>query len=157
MWLSRSRFELREEVPGTPDDVRTFYTDLANMKLVHPLVVAVDCLADREDVRGRRREYRVRDRIPLGPFRMGVTYRATVLITPGGVVCTEARQFPNVRLSGAVAFAPAGAGTTVTEVVDIEAPVPLMAFTAAQAEKAHAAMLAAIRDHFEKRSGGSGE
>ena len=45
MWLSRSRFELREEVPAAPDDVRTFYTDLANMKLVHPLVVAVDCLA----------------------------------------------------------------------------------------------------------------
>ena len=42
MWLSRSRFELREEVPAAPDDVRTFYTDLANMKLVHPLVVAVD-------------------------------------------------------------------------------------------------------------------
>ncbi len=59
MWLSRSRFELREEVPAAPDDVRTFYTDLANMKLVHPLVVAVDCLADQQDARGRRRDYRV--------------------------------------------------------------------------------------------------
>ena len=152
MWLSRSRFELREEVPAAPDDVRTFYTDLANMKLVHPLVVAVACLADQQDVRGRRRDYRVRDRIPFGPFSLCVTYRATVLIAPDGVVHTEARQFPRVRLLGRVTFAHAGAGTTVTEAVDIEAPRPLMAFTAAQAEKAHAAMLAAIRRHFGESS-----
>lgn len=44
MWMSRARFELSEEVPGTPDDVRTFYTDLANTKLVHPLVVAVEVM-----------------------------------------------------------------------------------------------------------------
>lgn len=153
MWLSRSRFELREEVPEVPDEVRTFYTDLANMKLVHPLVVAVDCLADQRDAQGRRRDYRVRDRIPLGPFSLGVTYRAAVLIAPDGVVYTEARQFPSVRLDGTVTFAPLGAGTVVTEVVDIEAPFLLMAFTAAQAEKAHAAMLAAIRRHFEESSG----
>ncbi|SEA57055.1 MULTISPECIES: SRPBCC family protein [unclassified Mycobacterium] len=152
MWLSQSRFELTEGVPGAPDGVRTFYTDLANMKLVHPLVVAVDCLADQQDVRGRRRDYRVRDRIPFGPFSLRVTYRATVLIAPDGVVHTEARQFPSVRLSGTVTFAPAGAGTTVAEAVDIEAPFPLMVFTAAQAEKAHAAMLSAIRRHFEESS-----
>lgn len=153
MWLSRSRFELREEVPGTPDEVRTFYADLANMKLVHPLVVAVDCLADQQDVRGRRRDYRVRDRIPFGPLSLRVTYRATVLIAPDGVVHTEARQFPSVRLSGTVTFAPAGAGTALAEVVDIEAPSPLIAFTAAEAEKAHAAMLVSIRRHFEESSG----
>ena len=82
-----------------------------------------------------------------------MTYRATVLMAPDGVVHTEARQFPSVRLNGTVTFAPAGAGTAVTEAVDIEAPFPLMAFTAAQAEKAHAAMLATIRRHFEASSG----
>ena len=153
MWMSRSRFELRAEVPATPDEVRTFYADLANMKLVHPLVVAVDCLVDRQGVEGRRRDYRVRDRIPLGPLALAVTYRATVLIAPDGVVHTEARQFPRVQLRGAVTFAASGAGTTVTEAVDIEAPRPLAAFTAGQAEEAHAAMLAAIRRHFEERSG----
>lgn len=153
MWMSRSRFELREEVPAAPDDVRTFYADLANMKLVHPLVVAVDCLADRQDVEGRCRDYRVQDRIPFGPLALAVTYRATVLIAPGGVVYTEARQRPGVRLRGTVTFAASGAGTTVTETVDIEAPRPLTAFTAGQAEGAHAAMLAAIRRHFEENSG----
>jgi hypothetical protein len=107
MWLSRSRFELGEEVPAPPGDVRAFYTDLANMKLVHPLVVAVDCLADRQDARGcRRRDYRVRDRIPLGPFSLGVTYRATVLIAPDGVVHTEARQFPKCGSSARSASRP---------------------------------------------------
>ncbi|BBX82892.1 hypothetical protein MAUB_07650 [Mycolicibacterium aubagnense] len=148
--MSRSRFALSEEVPAVPDEVRTFYTDLANMKLVHPLVVAVDCLVDRQDAQGRHRDYRVRDRIPFGPLALAVTYRATVLIAPGGVVHTEARQFPKVRLRGTVAFAASGAGTTVTETVDIDAPRLLTAFTAAQAEKAHAAMLAAIRRHFEE-------
>jgi len=153
MWLSRSRFELREEVPGAPEDVRTFFTDLANMKLVHPLVVAVDCLDDRRDAQGHFRAYRVRDRVPFGPLNLAVTYRATVLIAPDDVVHTEARQFPQVRLRGEVTFAPAGAGTTVTETVDIEAPRPLAAFAVEQAEKAHAAMLAAIRGHFEEGAG----
>lgn len=151
--MSRSRFELSEEVPAAPDDVRTFYSDLANMKLVHPLVVAVDCLVDRQDVQGRHRDYRVRDRIPFGPLALAVTYRATVLTAPDGVVHTAAHQIPKVRLAGTVTFAASGAGTTVTETVDIEAPWPLTAFTAAQAEKAHAAMLAAIRRHFEESPG----
>ena len=150
--MSRARFELSEEVPGTPDDVRTFYTDLANTKLVHPLVVAVEVMGDRHDSQGHHRDYRVRDRIPFGPLNLAVTYRATVLIAPDGVVHTEARQFPRVRLLGTVTFARAGAGTTVTEAVHIEAPRPLIAFTAAQAEKAHAAMLAAIRRHFGESS-----
>ena len=153
MWMSRSRFELREEVPAAPDEVRTFYADLANMKLVHPLVVAVDCLVDRQGTGGRRRDYRVRDRIPFGPLALAVTYRATVLIAPDGVVHTEARQFPRVRLRGTVTFAASGAATTVTETVDIEAPRPLTAFTASRAEKAHAAMLTAIRRHFKEGPG----
>lgn len=153
MWMSRARFELSEEVPGTPDDVRTFYTDLANMKLVHPLVVAVEVVGDRHDSQGHHRDYRVRDRIPFGPLNLAVTYRATVLIAPDGVVHTEARQFPKVRLRGTVTFEPVGAGTTIAEAVDIEAPRPLMVFTARQAEEAHKAMLAAIRLHFEESSG----
>ena len=150
MWMSQARFELSEEVPGTPGDVRTFYTDLANMKLVHPLVVAVELVGDRQGAHGPCRDYRVRDRIPFGPLTLAVTYRASVLMAPDGVVHTEARQFPKVRLCGTVTFEPAGAGTTVTEAVDIEAPRPIAAFTAEQAEKAHAEMLAAIRRHFEK-------
>ncbi|WP_073696480.1 SRPBCC family protein [Mycobacterium sp. ST-F2] len=153
MWMSRARFELSEEVPGTPDDVRTFYTDLANTKLVHPLVVAVEVMGDRHDSQGHHRDYRVRDRIPFGPLNLAVTYRATVLIAPDGVVRTQARQFPKVRLCGTVTFAPADGGTTVTETVHIEVPRPLAPFTARQAESAHKAMLAAIRRHFEESSG----
>ena len=152
MWMCRARFELSREVPGTPDDVRTFYTDLANMKLVYPLVVAVELVGDRHDSQGHHRDYRVRDRIPFGPLTLAVTYNATVLVAPDGVVHTEARQFPKVRLRGRVTFAPTGAGTTVTETVDIAAPRLIAAFTASQAEKAHTEMLAAIRRHFEKTS-----
>ncbi|MDR3665030.1 MAG: SRPBCC family protein, partial [Mycobacterium sp.] len=112
--MARSRCELSADVPAAPDRVRAFYADLDNMKLVHPLVVAVDCTDNRQNAQGWHRAYRVRDRIPLGPFTLPVTYRAAVHIAPDGLVRTEARQFPRVRLYGTVTFAPAAGGTKVT-------------------------------------------
>jgi hypothetical protein len=147
--MARSRCELNVEVPTTADRVRAFYTDLENMKLVHPLVVAVDCTGNRQDAQGWHRTYQVRDRIPVGPFTLPVTYRATVQIAPDGVVHTEAYQVPRVRLQGTVTFAPTAGGTRVTESIDIDAPRPIAAFTVREAEKAHSTMLAASRRYFE--------
>ena len=39
-WMTRVERTLSEDVPGTPDDVRGFYADLDNIKLVHPLVAS---------------------------------------------------------------------------------------------------------------------
>ncbi len=95
--------------------------------------------------------YRVRDRIPLGPLTMPITYWARVQVPTDGDVITEARQFPRVRLSGVVSFQPTEVGTRLTERLSIAAPRLLAAVTEREAVDAHGVMLAGIRSHFEKR------
>ena len=151
MWTVQSRRRLIAEVSAPPDRVREFYTDLHNMALVHPLVVSVRCVRERADPAGDFRDYRIRDRIPLGPLTLSVRYRASVLATPDGLVHTEARQFPKVRLLGTVTFAADGAGTVITESIDISAPRPLAAFTVDRAVEAHTAMLAQIGEYFRRQ------
>ncbi len=150
-WVARSEHTLTEDVPAGPDRVRDFYVDLDNLKLVHPLIVSVQTLSRGETPDGVVHSYRVRDRIPLGPFTLNNTYRATVRVPVDGDVLTEADQSPGVHLRGTVSFEPIAFGTRLTERVRIAAPRPLAAITTREAVKAHRAMLAGIRRHFEER------
>ncbi|OBI55786.1 SRPBCC family protein [Mycobacterium sp. E796] len=148
-WTAHAETELSEEVPAPPEDVRDFYVDLDNIKLVHPLIVSVQATSRDETPEGYLQSYRVVDRIPLGPFTMRITYRARLHVRTDGEVTTEADQSPGVRLRGRVSFAPIDGGTRVTERIRIAAPRPLAAMTTREAVKAHAEMLAGIRRHFE--------
>lgn len=148
-WIGRVERTLAEDVPGDPADVRAFYADLENIRLVHPLVVSLRTVYRSETADGYEQAYRVTDRVPVGPLRLRTSYRAHVRVPPAGDIATDARQFPRIRLRGRVSFAPTATGTRVTETVEIEAPRPLLAFTAGQAASAHTAMLAGIRRHFE--------
>ena len=123
--------------------------DLDNIKLVHPLIVSVQTMSRTETPDGYRQSYRVVDRIPLGPFTMQITYQARLHVPAEGDVLTEADQSPGVRLRGTVSFEPIDGGTRVTERIRIAAPRPLAAITTREAVKAHIAMLAGIRRHFE--------
>lgn len=140
---------MTEDVPGPPDEVRDFYVDLDNIKLVHPLIVSVETLSRTETPDGYRQSYRVVDRIPLGPFTIRITYRARLHVPATGDVLTEADQSPGVRLRGTVSFEPADGGTRVTERIRIAAPRLLAPVTIREAVKAHTEMLAGIRRHFE--------
>jgi len=93
----------------------------------------------------------VRDRIPLGPLSIRITYWASVEVPIDGDVITEARQFPRVRLNGIVAFESIASGTRLTERLRIAAPRLLAPTTRREAVTAHTAMLAGIRSHFENR------
>jgi hypothetical protein len=148
-WIVGSEHSLVETVPAPPTVVRDFYVDLDNIKAVHPLVIAVDTISSEETAEGHTQTYRVRDRIPLGPLRLGIAYTATVHVPVDGDVRTEARQFPSVRLNGVVSFDGTDEGTCVTERLAIEAPRPLAAVTVRQALDAHVEMLAGIRRHFQ--------
>jgi len=148
MWTAQTRRRLSADVPAAPDEVRVFYCDLHNMTKVHPLVMSVHCEKHQIGPDGDYRDYRIDDRIPLGPLALRVRYRASVLLAPDGVAHTRARQFPQVQLDGTVTFTPAAAGTTITECIDISAPRPLAGYTVRQAVKAHTAMLARIGDYF---------
>ena len=140
---------LAEDVPGAPDEVRAHYVDLNNIKAVHPLVVAVDSLSRTATDDGYVQLYRVRDRIPLGPLTLPISYTARLEVPSSGPVLTQARQFPAVRLDSVVSFDPIPEGTRLTERIRFTAPWPLLAVTVRQAVQAHNEMLAGIRRHFK--------
>jgi polyketide cyclase/dehydrase/lipid transport protein len=148
-WIDSSEHTVVETVPAPPADVRDFYVDLDNILAVHPLVVGVETIAREDTGDGYCQTYRVRDRIPFGPFRLGIAYTASVRVPVDGAVRTEAIQFPQVRLHGVVSFDGTDDGTRVTERLTIEAPRPLATLTVRQAVAAHVEMLAGIRRRFE--------
>lgn len=148
-WITRVERTLNEDVPGPPGDVRAFYADLDNIKLVHPLVVSVRTVDRSETADGYVQTYRVSDRIPLGPLRLRTSYVAQLSVPVTGHVSSEARQFPRVRLRGSVTFEPTPTGTRIVERIRIEAPWPLASVTTRKAVEAHTEMLAGIRRSFE--------
>ena len=93
LWIAHTARTLSEEIPAPPDQVRDFYVDLDNIKVVHPLVVSVQTLSRDHTADGYQQTYRVRDRIPLGPLSLGIAYWARVEVPQHGDVITEARQF----------------------------------------------------------------
>jgi len=149
-WIAHAAESVTEEIPATPDEVRDFYVDLDNIKVVHPLVVSLQTISRSENADGYVQTYRVRDRIPLGALAIRISYWARVEVPVHGDVLTEARQFPQVRLRGVVTFEPTDVGTRLTERLQIAAPRALAAMTRRQAVEAHVAMLAGIRSHFEQ-------
>jgi hypothetical protein len=151
LWITHAERTISEEIPAPPDVVRDFYVDLDNIKEFHPLVVSVQVLLHSQTDEGYQQTYRVRDRIPLGPLSMPITYWAQVRVPADGDVITEARQFPRVRLNGVVSFQPTEVGTRLTERLTIAAPRLLAAVTEREAVAAHVVMLAGIRGHFESR------
>jgi hypothetical protein len=151
-WISRVERTLTEEVPGLPDDVRAFFVDLNNIKLVHPLVVSVRSVDRSDTADGYVQIYRVGDRIPFGPVRLRTSYVARLYVPITGDVLSEARQFPRVRLSSAVAFESVETGTRVVERIRIDAPRALSSLTTRKAVEAHTEMLAGIRRRFERAS-----
>jgi hypothetical protein len=148
LWIADAAETLTEEIPAAPDAVRDFYVDLDNIKVVHPLVVSVQTISRSAAADGYVQTYRVRDRIPLGRLAIGISYWARVEVPVHGVVLTEARQFPRVRLRGTVSFEPIDSGTRLTERLQIAAPRLLASMTRREAVNAHIAMLSGIRDHF---------
>ena len=148
-WIAHADRTLSEDVPAPPDQVRDFYVDLDSIKVVHPLVVSVQTLSRSDSADGYRQTYRVRDRIPIGPLSLRISYWASVEVPVDGDVTTEARQFPRVRLNGIVSFEPIDAGTRLTERLRIAAPRLLAPMTQREAVNAHTVMLAGIRSHFE--------
>jgi Polyketide cyclase / dehydrase and lipid transport len=147
-WIGVDEQKLTEDVPAPPDAVRDFYVDLNNIRLVHPLVVAVRTIARTETDDGYVQTYQVHDRIPLGPITLRTRYTARVCVPRAGDVVTEARQFPAVRLNGVVTFDAVDGGTRVVEQLRIRAPRVLLAVTAREAVQAHTEMLANIAGHF---------
>ncbi|WP_029109345.1 SRPBCC family protein [Mycobacterium sp. URHD0025] len=147
-WIGQARRRVGAEVPAPPDPVRAFYVDLGNISQVHPLVQWVRSTSRVDLADGYRQDYQVRDRIPLGPLALPITYRARLIVPAAGPVSAQARQFPQVQLDSRVVFAATEAGTRITEDLTIAAPRPLLSITVEQAVAAHTEMLATIAKLF---------
>lgn len=145
---ARDHQTVADDIPAPPRRVLEHYVDLTNIALVHPLVVSVRSVARTQTADGYTQTWRVKDRIPLGPFTLPTTYTARLHVPEDGPVTAEARQFPAVRLNSVVSFDPEPDGTRLTERIEIIAPRPLLAITVRQAVAAHKEMLAGIRRHF---------
>jgi ligand-binding SRPBCC domain-containing protein len=87
-WIASAERAVTDVVPAPPDEVRAFYVDLDNIKLVHPLVVSVQSVARTQTAEGYTQTYRVRDRIPVGPLAMGIVYTARLDVPVYGDVRT---------------------------------------------------------------------
>ena len=148
-WTVHAERTLSEHVPASPEAVRDFYVDLDNIKLVHPLIVSVETVSRSATPDGYQQNYRVVDRIRLGPLTIRTSYQARLRVPARGDVLTEADQSPGVRLRGTVSFDPVDGGTQVTERIGISAPRVLAGVTIREGVKAHVKMLAGIRSHFE--------
>ncbi|OBG86618.1 polyketide cyclase / dehydrase and lipid transport [Mycobacterium sp. E136] len=140
---------LHEDIPAPAADVRAFYVDFDNLSAIHPLVVSVRSTGRMPNGHGYQEDYRIVDRVRMGPFTMRTAYRARLSVPAAGDVTAEARQFPGVRLRTRVEFVPIDTGTRVTEHITIDAPRPLATFTVREATSAHREMLAGIRRRFE--------
>jgi hypothetical protein len=151
-WTGMAEKTLSEEVPASAKVVRDFYVDLDNIRLVHPLVVAVRTISRTETADGYVQTYEVHDRIPLGPITLRTSYTARLYVPADvdGDVVTEARQFPAVRLDGVVSFDAIEGGTRVVEHLRIQAPRPLLALTVREAVNAHSEMLSNIGRHLAR-------
>ena len=148
-WTVHAERTLSEHVPASPDAVRDFYVDLDNIKLVHPLIVSVETVSRSATPDGYQQNYRVVDRIRLGPLTIRTSYQARLRVPARGDVLTEADQSPGVRLRGTVSFDPVEGGTQITERIGITAPRLLAGVTVREGVNAHVKMLAGIRSHFE--------
>ncbi|ORW06724.1 hypothetical protein AWC16_00850 [Mycolicibacter longobardus] len=141
-WFPSSDWTLTELVPADTATVRNFYTDVANLKLVHPLILTVRKVGPEH--------WRVQERNPLGPLSFRVWYSTHVHVEANGDVVGESRLFLGVRLHDIVSFESVDGGTQVIERLRIVAPRPLAAYTHREAVKAHEEMLGAMRRHFEQ-------
>lgn len=150
-WTRRIERTVDQVVPGPVEKVRDFYVDLDKIKLVHPLVVSVRTVSKVDRPDGYVQTYSIRDRIPLGPFTLNTRYAAVLDVPVTGDVIADSRQSPGVRLHTVVSFDEVDGGTLITERMQIDAPLPLAAFTAREAVNAHAKMLAEIARHFAQR------
>jgi ligand-binding SRPBCC domain-containing protein len=147
-WIVETEQVLSQTVPASPERVRAFYVDLTNLKTLHPFLVSVAPEDRRSAADCYVQDYRIRERIPLGPVTLPIRFRARVTVPERGDVVTDSWQFPRIHLHTVVSFAADGDGTLLTERIRFAAPRPLARTTVTEGVVAHRAMLAGIAKHF---------
>ena len=136
-------FQHEIDVEAPPPAVTAFLVDLHNHRALHPLIETITDLP-RPEARPTVRAYEIVDRVPMGPLRVRVTYRAEVEQVAADRIVAEAFQRPRVHLRTEYTVLATDSGSRSIEHVTVTAPFGLTRFVTAQAEKAHAATMARL-------------
>ncbi len=152
--MAHAAFEQTIFIDASPDLAQDFLASMKNHPKIHPLIVSITPLAPTTDPDGTTvQHYRIRDRMRLGPFRIAFNYPATTRLGGPGELKLEALQFPRIRLRNITRFVAEGAGTRVSEDVQIEAPRLLMGTVLREARQSHQQMLANLKKQLEAGAG----
>ena len=146
--MSSSGFENEVLIEESPETVRTFLLDLHNHTALHPLIESIVDLAPRPD-QPKAKHYEIVDKVPVGPFRLKATYRATIEELSANEVLAQAWQKPKVYLKTTYRIDAAVPGTRLHESCEVSAPRLLRRFVTTQARQAHAESLQALKQHLE--------
>lgn len=148
--MAQAQFDQSVTIAAPPERILALIAAISELGTYHPLIVGV--VEDPPDTSAfgtPRRNYRVTDRLPVGPFRTRFTYRATVTTTPDGRLYTEAFQSPGVHLITWYECAATGEATRLMEHCTVQAARLLLGFVRRQAQAAHGVMLQQMQAHLE--------
>ncbi len=144
--LRRESFSYTVQARSAPALAADLLADPLRHAEFHPWIVRVRRVAPR---RGARASYAITDRLPLGPLRVPVTYRADVLVATADEVVTVARQWPATTVRNRTRLAPEPEGVRIDVEITLAAPAPLFGYAFARARSAHlvlASRLGAVLD-----------
>lgn len=140
-------FELEQWVNGPIDAVYALLSDPDRLSVLHPLIERVT-VTHRDD---SRVEVELFEHVPMGPFRVPNTYRATYFVHPEAPRRLRARgeSFPRVVIDAEYTFEQQGERTRVAERTTVSALPGLKGFVANTAREAHRKQLTNLSEYFD--------
>jgi hypothetical protein len=152
--MAQTAFDQQLTIAAPAAAIRERIAAIDQIGQFHPLIISVAEIAPDVSAFGTpRRNYRVTDRMPLGPLRLRFTYLATATSPDDTSLHCEAFQSPGVHLVITYRFVPDGTATRVEEHCAITAPRLLLGTVRRQAQAAHRATLAHIKTTLEAPAG----
>lgn len=140
-------FELEQWVNGPVDAVYALLSDPTRLSVLHPLIERVT-VTHRDD---SRVEVGLFEHVPLGPFSVPNSYRATYFMQPEAPRRLRAlgESFPKVVIDTDYSLEPQGERTRVTERTTVRALLFLTGFVAKTAREAHRKQLENLSKYFD--------
>ena len=145
--LKQDSFFYEIFIDAPPARVIPFLADLRNQSHFHPLIVEI---REAPAPEGILRRYFITDRLPLGPFRFRIVYRADVLKVTDQEILTEAYQSPQTYITNLTTCLPEGAGTRFKETITLKAPDLLFGYAFKQARLANGELVQQIKRGLEQ-------
>ncbi len=143
-------FELEQWVNGPIDAVYALLSDPTRLAVLHPLIERV-VVTHRDDARV---DVDLFEHVPLGPFKVPNSYRATYFVQPEAPRRLRARgeSAPKVVIDAEYSLEQRGERTHVIERTTVSALPGLGRFVANTAREAHRKQLANLSEYFDALS-----